>query len=366
VVGAVDDRDRTAPEPLAREQPVAEPEVDRAPPDRPSLEPLDGALDGVGLSEAVEPLAVDRGAVPDVRLAVELGGRLDGADDRQVVRHGEVPVALVLARDGHDRARAVAQQHVVGEVDRHGLVVEGVDRVAAGEHAALLEWAFVRETVELARLADLGHEGLDLGAAVVGGERWHELVLGREHDVGHAKARVGARREHGDDGVRHALYRDLELGALGPADPIALHRLHAVGPVERVEVVEELVGVLGDLEEPLLEVALGDHVAAALARPVRQDLLVGQNRLAARAPVDRRVLAVREAGLEEAQEDPLRPADVLRVVALEHPAPVVGRADPLERGRQLFDARVCERPRVLTGLDRRVLGRQAERVEPDR
>jgi hypothetical protein len=50
---------------------------------------------------------------------------------------GEVPVALVLGRDGHDGAGAVAHEDVVGHVDRYLLAGERVDDVAAGEGAAL-------------------------------------------------------------------------------------------------------------------------------------------------------------------------------------------------------------------------------------
>ena len=49
------------------------------------------------------------GPVAHVRLAVEVVGRLDGADDRQAVGLGEVPVALVLAGHGHDRPGAVGR-----------------------------------------------------------------------------------------------------------------------------------------------------------------------------------------------------------------------------------------------------------------
>ena len=82
-------------------------------------------------------------------------------------------------------------------------------------------------------------------------------------------------------------HRKVDLGAVGPTDPVALHALYAVGPVEVVERVQQLVGVPGDPEEPLLELAFDDDVARALAGPVREHLLVGEHRLAARAPVDR-------------------------------------------------------------------------------
>ena len=138
-----------------------------------------------------------------------------------------------------------------------------------------------------------------------------QRVLGRQDHEGHAERRVGPGGEDPDDVVA-ALDRQVELGALGAADPVALHGLDPLGPVQAVEGVQQLVGVGGDAEEPLLEVALDHQVAAALAGAVGQDLLVGQDGLAARAPVDRGVLAVGQAGLQEAQEDDLVPAHVQR------------------------------------------------------
>jgi hypothetical protein len=67
-----------------------------------------------------------------------------------------------------------------------------------------------------------------------------------------------------------------DLGALGAADPVALHRLDVRGPADVLEIVQQAVGVVGDAEEPLLELARLDEVAAALAAAV-DDLLVGQH-----------------------------------------------------------------------------------------
>ena len=63
--------------------------------------------------------------------------RRDHADDRQVERLGELEVALVVTGHGHDRAGAVAHQHVVGDPDRDRLAVDRVDGVSAGEDAGL-------------------------------------------------------------------------------------------------------------------------------------------------------------------------------------------------------------------------------------
>ena len=42
----------------------------------------------------------------------------DDLDDRQAELLGEIPVARVVRRNGHDRARAVGHQHIVGDEDR--------------------------------------------------------------------------------------------------------------------------------------------------------------------------------------------------------------------------------------------------------
>ena len=86
VVGAVDDRDRAAPEALARDQPVAQPVVDLALADALLLEPVDGPGLRRGDVEAVEEAAVDLRAVAGVGpppLASQSSGGCDGAHDRR-------------------------------------------------------------------------------------------------------------------------------------------------------------------------------------------------------------------------------------------------------------------------------------------
>ena len=78
------------------------------------------------------------------------------------------------------------------------------------------------------------------------------------------------------------------------ADPVALHQLDRVGPVERVEVVEQAVGVRGDAQHPLLQRTAVHREVAALAAPVGGDLFVGEHRAEPGAPVDRRLGLVRE------------------------------------------------------------------------
>ncbi len=234
-------------------------------------------------------------------------------------------------------------------------------------------------------------------------------MLGREHHVGGAEQRVGTRGEHLDRDVVVALDREPDRRTRGAPDPVALHLLDGIGPVERGEIVEQAVGVRGDAQHPLLQRPAIHGEVPALAATVAGHLLVREDGTETRAPVDRRVRLVGEAvGVDEAallerteiverdvvggretaraqllhqrgdgarplrllvvpgvvdlQEDPLRPAVVLHVGG-RRPAPrVVAEAErtqlPLHRGDVLFGGGTRMRAR----LDRVLLGRQAERV----
>jgi hypothetical protein len=114
-----------------------------------------------------------------------------------------------------------------------------------------------------------------------------------------------------------------------------------LGPLDRGEVLEQPVGVVGDLEEPLLELADLHLEAAALAAPV-DDLLVGEHGLVVGTPLDRGLLAVGQAGLVELEEDPLRPAVVLGLVGAELARPVDRDAPLAELALELGDRRAVE------------------------
>ncbi len=131
------------------------------------------------------------------------------------------------------------------------------------------------------------------------------------------------------------------------------------------QVVEQLVGVRRDLEEPLRHVPRLDDGAAAPALPV-DDVLVREHGLVVRAPVDRRLLAIDQAFLQELQEQPLRPAVVGRLVRRHLALPVDRPAHAPHLTRDRGDVALGDLERVAALADRRVLGGQPERVEAHR
>ena len=363
---AVDDGDRRAPVALAGDQPVPQPVGDRSPASAALGEHGQHALDRVGLVQPVQRPGIDVQAVVGGRLAGLPRVGVGGHDDphRQVERAGEVEVALVVGRHRHDRARAVVSQHVVGGIDRDRLAVDGVDGVAVQEHPGL--GPVGGQPVDVGRGSNLLEIGGEVGLGRrAGSQLGGEVAVRRHHEERRAVEGVRAGGEH-----RHRLCptldRELHLGTSGAADPVALHAQDLVRPgaLKLRHVVQQPVGVVGDPQVPLGQLALGHQRVAAFAATV-DHLLVGQDGLAVGAPVDVGRLAVGQAAVVHLQEEPLVPVVVLGVAGVEGAVPVEGAGITAHGGPLGGDVLVGPGGWVHPTLDRRVLGRQAEGVPAD-
>jgi hypothetical protein len=115
-----------------------------------------------------------------------------------------------------------------------------------------------------------------------------ERVLRREHEERRAEQRVGRVVKTGSSSPLPSTVKDPR--ALGAADPVALHRQDALGPrLEQRHLVEQRVGVVGDLEEPLRR-GSSTRPRCRSARSAVDHLLVREHGLVLRAPLDRRLL----------------------------------------------------------------------------
>src|SRR5690606_22530160 len=137
-----------------------------------------------------------------------------------------------------------------------------------------------------------------------------------------------------------ARYLEAELQAFGTADPVLLHDAHAFGPaVELFQVVEQFLGVVGDLDEPLRNLA-SLHQGAGTPAAAVDDLLVGEHGLVDRIPVHLGFLLVDQALFEQAAEEPLLPAVVVGVAGGDLAIPVVGVAELLQLAAHVGDVLV--------------------------
>ena len=79
----------------------------------------------------------------------------------------------------------------------------------------------------------------------------------------------------------------MHFRAFAAADPVPLHFLERIGPIDRVEIVEQALGVGGDAQHPLAHRFADDRKAADFAFAV-DDFFVGEHGAEFRAPVHRR------------------------------------------------------------------------------
>ena len=203
---------------------------------------------------------------------------------------GESPVARVVGRNGHDGSRAVAGQHVVGDIDRNGASGEGIHGVGTRRYAAHMPC--LGDALALRTFLGALDILLDGGAVLARRQVEGPFVLGGDDHEGHAENRVGTRGENLQFAVA-ALDVEEDLRTDRAADPVALNLLERVAPGQRVESVQHALGVGRHAQQPLLHALLLHGVSAADRKSVAH-LVVGQHGTQFRAPVDHRVGAERQ------------------------------------------------------------------------
>ncbi len=271
---------------------------------------------------------------------------------------------------GHDRARAVGGEHVIGNENRNGFAVDGIHARDAFELDARLFLVQLR-TLEVAlagRLLLVGLDGVGVGEHARSKPVGHELVLGTEHHVCRAEERVAPRRVHRDFRVGLLVPEydaEIHQRARGFSDPVALHFLDAFRPVELVEIGQETLGVFGDLQHPLAHRSALHGMVSALGAAVN-DFFVREHRSQGRTPVHGHFGDVGETLLVELLEYPLRPAVVLRIRRVDFAVPVVRKAEHADLLAETVDVLLRRDRRVRARFHGVLLGRQTKRVPPHR
>ena len=191
-------------------------------------------------------------------------------------------------------------------------------------------------------------------------------MLRRQHEESHAEYGVDARGEGADLPLLDIVVGDVEpdVHAFAAADPVPLHGEDLFRPLFQRVKVQQLVGIVGDAEEPLLEVAAGDGGFATLALAV-EHLFVGEHGLARRTPHHGRLRTVGETLFVQFYEEPLVPAVVLRQAADHLAIPVVDRTDRAELPAHVLHVGHGPLVGVDAAGDGGVFGGKPKGVEPD-
>jgi hypothetical protein len=189
-------------------------------------------------------------------------------------------------------------------------------------------------------------------------------MLRRQDQARSAVDGVDAGGEDAELAVFGALHREIDFRTLRPANPIALHGQDALRPAafQLLQIVQQFVGVFGDAQKPLRQRALLDRRSFMTPAAAIHHLFVGQHGAAFRTPVQQRLLAVGQAALEHAQEEPLIPLVVFGLAGGDFTRPVVAEAHAAVLPLHGFDVGVGPLTRVAVVLDGRVFGGQTEGV----
>ena len=188
-----------------------------------------------------------------------------------------------------------------------------------------------------------------------------EWVIGCHRHKGGTEDRIWTGRED-PQGIASCCQSKIDFDAVGTADPVALHRLHRIWPARHaVQLLKQLVGVSGDSNEPLWNFSLFHYGAGAPSLAI-DDLLVGQHGLINRIPIDDSILAVSESLFHQPGKEPLLPTVVLRLAGRYLSRPVIRETHPLQLSAHMCDVLISPLCRGDRTLDRRVLGREPERI----
>ena len=291
--------------------------------------------------------------------------RRDNALDGEHIFAREIKVAVVMRRAAEDSTGAIIHQHEIGDEQQQLPVrIERMDHGKAGVVALLLlrlDLGRGRATAP----AFLG-EGGEIGIVLRQCQR--DRVIGGDGSKAGTEECVRPRGEdlQRRDAVHRRFQREAELHALRLADPVLLHQPHLVRPAfQRAEAIEQIVGKIGDLEEPLAELALLHRRARAPALAV-DHLLVGEHGHVDRVPVDRAFLAIDETGGIEVQEQRLFLPVIIRLARRDLAAPVEREAEALQLRLHRRDVRAGPAAGMDLLLHRRIFGGHAERVPAHR
>ncbi len=323
---------RAAPIALSRDPPIA-----KAPCGLLFTQPQAAQVRGDGLDgglklQPVVRTRIDAAAmlgIPRRPLArgVFAAPHVDDRLDRQMIFFRECEVPLIVRGHSHDRAVAVAHEHIVADPHRYGLAADGMTHGKAGRDAFFLLGCEFRFDGRAALAFLDERREFRLAARGIGRQR----MLRRDRAERDAHERIRARGERvqyaGGACFRPAeVVRKPQPHAHALADPVCLHGAHAFRPPwHLLQGVEQILRIGRDLEVVHRDFTLLDQRAGAPTAAV-DHLLVGEHGLVDGIPIDDSGLLVGNAHLQHAQEQPLIPTVVLGTAGGELSAPIQGEA----------------------------------------
>ena len=188
-------------------------------------------------------------------------------------------------------------------------------------------------------------------------------MLWRQNDECYSVHRINASRKCGDGLLLQPILGNIKLNvhALAATDPVVLHRVYLIGPVN-LRMVKKFLCIVCDFEEPLVEIPVRDRGRAALTEAIYH-LFVSQHSLTGRAPIYWGVGTICQSALVELEEKPLIPSVVLWGAGNDFSVPIVDCSHTAELTPHVLHIFCCPPKGMDSTLDGRVLSIQPECVK---
>ena len=154
------------------------------------------------------------------------------------------------------------------------------------------------------------------------------------------------------------------LGSFATSYPIALHSHGLFGPLHNGK-VQQALRVIGDFQQPLVDLFANNGATTAFTGAIGQNLLVRQNGIATWTPVGWRLGAIGQAVLVELQEQPLCPLVIVRQAGDYFTLPVPLSAHHTQLFTHFVDVGQCPGTCLYAVFDGGILRRQAKGIETD-
>ncbi len=172
----------------------------------------------------------------------------------------------------------------------------------------------------------------------------NQRILRRKNHIGNSKQCI---RTCCEDGYCLIVSFNLKANfcAFTSSNPVFLHQLRLLWPIEIIQIIDQFLCVLGRLPKPLIESFLCHFRSTSLTTSIFH-LFVRQDCLIFGAPVHIRFLLICKIVLVHLQEQPLCPTVIFRCAGIYHLAPVVHRTNATELLDHRFNVRsnrLCRR-----------------------
>ena len=204
---------------------------------------------------------------------------------------------MVAARYCHNRAGAVISNNVVSNPNGNLVAIYRVDNITPRKGAVL--FAIALSALYCTYFFGCLNQRLNVAFIFATSNQILKTRIFRcQQEEATTKQRVWARGEYRDRVFCGGVFwcvavlvtqNEIDFSADRSANPISLHLLYRLRPtLKLIKIVQKLLGIVGNLEIPLGQIALF-HSAMATPAFTFGNLFVSQNRLTIRAPIHRRV-----------------------------------------------------------------------------